>query len=1105
MNNIQKLLLDAKRKIIFLLIVKNITIIFISIFFVVFINYFADILVVSTHLFRLIIWLIAVGFSIYLLVEIILKINYLKHSDEQIAILLQKKNPTLKDNLINAIQLKLTKKIETSQELAEKFIEQTSQKISPNLSKTVINFGSIKGIFIIFFVVFINFVLFYKSFRLNRYLMPFKNDIKVSVIPGNIAITSGSTVNVYATVKFEKSTPNLVFREIDGNWRKNKMKKIAPDKYSETIEKITDDIDYYIEVLDDRSQRYRIKIVAPLTIADIKLEYFYPPNTGLQNKIVNETDIEALAGTTVKISARANKKIKEAFLFSSAMRSVAYYEDKVTRAETLLPCNSAQDGSSADIVEKNKMELIQVDTFEKENILTSTIVIGKQSCFWFEVKSIDDEDYQSVKYKIKVIKNNPPIVEIVSPAFDVAISENGILKIVYSAEDDFGIKKIEIDYLTLKKKNLIKSFSKPQQKIIDDYEIAISDLALKSGDTIQYQLIVTDNNIYPFPLVGNSKIYTIEVLSLEMEHKIIENALVDFNNELQEILSKQLQSNTMFTKHDFENALKMQKDVQESTSAETDNFQKVLEKMKDDSLTTYQTYNEYKNLSQALSNLEKQKMQDAINMLSDKQYDQAGQKQDEIADEIKRLSEISENILKSQKMEDLVSTVAEMSGISTGIEKNLNNMKAMPNVEKMKELKKTMEKLSELTNKLAEKISKMPKELPNDFTNNKNVKKIDLAKMRFTADEMKWTLEAGNIDKAIELAKKLNQQISDMLSSVENASQSVSHKDNAELELKLNKLSSELNEIVETQKNIITDTQKIDVRRLEKILVLQKELIKKLVELQKQSISKLQNSKMMLKKNNEVAANIHNLYNSPEIKMNTILQEFITEKINKSRQLLTATISELDTVYRNIHFKEPAEYLLESKLLEEKILSELTDFSPNKTTIFSNEDFERHKKLSETQRLNQQKIGGIKQNLLELANKTTLVSLETIEGILSSEKSMEGASGELLISNILSAIDFEKKALDDLLNSKDALDKTSSQMKSIMGESMAGRTMQRIRMRGNDSGGSTGFRGRFVKIPSKDDYRPPKEFREEIIKSLRQKYPQKYEMLIKDYFKRLVE
>ena len=57
-------------------------------------------------------------------------------------------------------------------------------------------------------------------------------------------------------------------------------------------------------------------------------------------------------------------------------------------------------------------------------------------------------------------------------------------------------------------------------------------------------------------------------------------------------------------------------------------------------------------------------------------------------------------------------------------------------------------------------------------------------------------------------------------------------------------------------------------------------------------------------------------------------------------------------------------------------------------------------------------------------------------------------------------------------------------------------------------GGQTGSRGTAsgkVRLPKAEDYKPPKEFREELLRSLKEKYPDIYEDIIHKYFKRLSE
>jgi hypothetical protein len=52
------------------------------------------------------------------------------------------------------------------------------------------------------------------------------------------------------------------------------------------------------------------------------------------------------------------------------------------------------------------------------------------------------------------------------------------------------------------------------------------------------------------------------------------------------------------------------------------------------------------------------------------------------------------------------------------------------------------------------------------------------------------------------------------------------------------------------------------------------------------------------------------------------------------------------------------------------------------------------------------------------------------------------------------------------------------------------------------SGGGAGARLEPVRIPRARDYRPPREFREEVLKSMKEKYPKAQEGVIKDYYEK---
>ncbi|MBN1384751.1 MAG: DUF4175 family protein [Elusimicrobia bacterium] len=1071
MDNINKLISSAKLKLSILYILKTSLYFLSSVLLIVFLNYATDYFGVSSFTLRMILWVLLVIFAVYLLVKTILTVIYLKTADEDLAILIQKNNGTLKDDLINAVQLKKTPGYGISDELREAFIDITSVKISQDNIKSGVTLGSLRNIFIIFVVLLLNFVLFYGEFRLKRSLLPFASRTYLTVMPEDTTASIGSDVNIYAVTKLITTTPYLFFRETDGSWQTKKMRKMGENNYYEKIEKITEDTEYYVKLLDNKSRRYKIKIVSPLAVSVTQIEYIYPSYAGMSNRTVKESEIEAPAGTTIIVTADSNKNLNEAFLLTDTNEKI--------RAE----------------VRKKRIQ--------------AKFVIQNQSKYWLSSFTEDRETTgDPVKYSINIVKNNPPQIKIIAPAFDVMISENGIMRIVYSAEDDFGLSEIFINYLSLNKRKSIKTFSKPALKALEEYNISISKLDLKPGDVVTYRLEASDNSASEEKVQGYSETYKFEVLSYEMEHALIEHEVSEFNMLLNEILSRQLQSKTALSKEDLENALKMQENARKLLENAVENFKKTVSKMGNDPFTNYQVYTEYKNLQEMASELGSQKMPQASKSISDKNLTQAEQLQSQIIEELKKLSSFSENIAKNQKMEDMLSTTREMSDSAGDIEKKLQEMKSMPDAEKLKELQDATKKLSDLLGELAKKVAGMPRETPENFANNENMKKIDLSQMRMTADEMRWTLESGNIDKAIELAQKLSRQISDILQGMENAAQSSMSESYSRLQEQMNQSANELEKIIMEQEKILSQTQELDKKRLEKVLELQKQLLKKLAEKQKQAIKELADSKEIIKQSTTTLPSTFNMYAGPESRMNVVLSELASEKIDKTREYLPNIISELDKILEKVTEELPNKHVLTSKTIEQEILDNLTKFDPPKKDVFTRQELDKHTQLSGMQKTNQDKTQQLKQMLSEISERTLSLPPDIIQKMSSASKNMNKAVTELSQADTEPAVVSEKKALEDLLNGQESMQGASQQMMQMMAGSkpMMVRGNQQLRMgNGGAPGGFTGFRTDFIKIPSAKDYKPPKEFRESIIESLRKNYPPKYAPIIKEYFKRLIE
>ena len=97
----------------------------------------------------------------------------------------------------------------------------------------------------------------------------------------------------------------------------------------------------------------------------------------------------------------------------------------------------------------------------KDKIFCRVALIN-QTEYRIEAVSIDGYGVADpVKYRIRIIRNEPPEIIIIHPACDVVVSEKGRLKIIYSAADAFGIRSIDFNCLSKERKINIAKFSQP--------------------------------------------------------------------------------------------------------------------------------------------------------------------------------------------------------------------------------------------------------------------------------------------------------------------------------------------------------------------------------------------------------------------------------------------------------------------------------------------------------------------------------------------------------------------------------------------------------------------------------------------------------------------
>jgi len=247
--------------------------------------------------------------------------------------------------------------------------------------------------------------------------------------------------------------------------------------------------------------------------------------------------------------------------------------------------------------------------------------------------------------------------------------------------------------------------------------------------------------------------------------------------------------------------------------------------------------------------------------------------------------------------------------------------------------------------------------------------------------------------------------------------------------------------------------------------------------------------------------------------MRNVLKEIESKRIVKSREWLNGIIAgitaaenyEADFIQKistaqHVQFVEVSSATKTINDTEKKILS-LFETPPDAQLSAGQKS--RAGGLAGRQQGNKARTMELDKKVQELSRKTAAITPEVSAGLRSASKEMEGASGNLnrgstgeALSNERKALEYLTKGRDSMQNGMESLEQMQGKMNKPMANSIQGR---------QGPGGQMGARTGRVELPGVEEYVPPKEFREELLKALKEKYPEKYSEIIKKYYKKLTE
>jgi hypothetical protein len=409
----------------------------------------------------------------------------------------------------------------------------------------------------------------------------------------------------------------------------------------------------------------------------------------------------------------------------------------------------------------------------------------------------------------------------------------------------------------------------------------------------------------------------------------------------------------------------------------------------------------------------------------------------------------------------------------------------------------------------------MPQDLPEDFVNQEAIQNLELGKTQDLLSQINEAMAQGNAAKAMELAQKFLEMAKNMNKQLSKAHDSFTETHSAEkIARQIDEKSRELEEIAEKQSKLLDQTQQIASQQMDRHLKQQSDKLQALAQRQEQVIGLTTE----LARDPAWTPNLAGARSVVEgmlSPMREILTEMNSRRLIRTVELMPSVLLQMKLAHSSVEASSGPAVLAgrTAELLQKQtdIWNDLQNMSSGSAEP-TREEKQRSESLKTEQSNVEQQTQKLRKSLQQLSQKTASLGAPLMHSLGQAGAKMRDSAGSLSEGNAPAAQKSQEQAMDQLRAAQAGLEQAQSMMSQMAmeqgggggseGPGSGGGTRVMARPGGSGSGSQTGNSGK-VRLPTAEDYRPPKAFREDLLEALKERYPKTYEDVIRKYYKRL--
>ncbi len=193
--------------------------------------------------------------------------------------------------------------------------------------------------------------------------------------------------------------------------------------------------------------------------------------------------------------------------------------------------------------------------------------------------------------------------------------------------------------------------------------------------------------------------------------------------------------------------------------------------------------------------------------------------------------------------------------------------------------------------------------------------------------------------------------------------------------------------------------------------------------------------------------------------------------------------------------------------ISKKLGSMMRTIRDSDEKLLSQENKEQLQKMSQEEGALKKKSEEVRQLFGQMNKQNPMIPPELASKMSRTGRYMESAESNLKQNNVQRSIKSENRALKELQETREML-KEIKEAGSEGGQQMSRSTSFKLgtgQSRDPRRGGSVRMQKEKVNLPSEDQYKVPGEFREEILRAMKQQAPRDYQRMVMEYYKELVK